>query len=91
LLTDEFFRNEQRVGKSVVLVCLCLSAGNEECAVAVGVLKQILFHVKDLVFSVACCSCFSLGVFIFIFSVKGNGDAAPDIVFCLVSTVLEQI
>ncbi len=66
-----------------------LSAGNEECAVAVGALNQILFHVKDLVFSVACCSCFSLGVFFF--SVEGNGDAAPDIVLCLVSTVLEQI
>jgi len=63
LLTAEFFKNEQRVGKSVVLVYLCVSAGNEECAVAVGALKQILFDVKDLVFSVACCSCFSLGVF----------------------------
>jgi hypothetical protein len=29
--------------------------------------------------------------FFFFFSVKGNGDAAPDIVLCLVSTVLEQI
>ncbi len=69
------------------MVYLCLSAGNEECAVAVGALKQILFHVKDLVFSVVCCSCFSLGFF----SVEGNGDAAPDIVLCVVSTVLEQI
>jgi len=29
--------------------------------------------------------------FFFFFPVKGNGDAAPDIVLCLVSTVLEQI